>query len=62
MLGTWSESLEVLSVESHDGDRATAFVRNPTTDPDAPSEVVPVGVRISKWLMGVQHLDRGAVA
>ena len=42
LAGYLVESLEVLSVESHDGDRATAFVRNPTTDPDAPSEVVPV--------------------
>ncbi len=36
------ESIEVLSVESHDGDRATALVRILPTDSDTPSEVVPV--------------------
>ena len=36
------ESLAILSVESHDGDRATALVRILPTDSDIPSEVVPV--------------------
>ena len=36
------ESIEVLSVESHDGDHATALVRTPTEDSDTPSEVTLV--------------------
>ena len=34
-----SRSLEVVSVLSHDGDRAVAFVRIPSADPDSPSDI-----------------------
>ena len=34
-----TRSLEVVSVVSHDGDRAVAFVRILSGDPDSPSEI-----------------------
>ena len=55
-------SIEVLSVESHDGDRSTFLVRTPTEDPDAPSEVTLVQCVFRNGLMGVQRLYRSSVA
>ena len=56
------ESIEILSVQSHDGDRATALVRILPTDSDTPSEVTLVQCVFRNWPMGVQHLDRRAAA
>ena len=55
------ESLEILSVQSHDGDRATALVRILPMDSDAPAEVVPVECVFRNGLMRVQYLERRAV-